>query len=90
MALSATGYSVNLLKEDLSKFFPFRADPFQKEINTQEQTGSHKVVSLIQNGGKSTRVEFKCASFALDPCSCGRSSLSTGIQGKIFAFILHF
>ena len=28
--------------------------------------------------------------FALDPCSCWRMPLGTGIQGKIFTIILHF
>ena len=32
---------------------------------------------------------FRSASFTLDPCSCWHSSLGTGIQGKMFAIILH-
>ena len=46
------------------------------------------IVNSLPGLRSNVQVTREC--FALDPCSCWRSSLGTGIKGKTFTIALHF
>ena len=45
---------------------------------------------LSEDTGQRSAVQVTRNRFALDPCSCWRSSLGTAIQGKTFVITLHY